>query len=144
MPEIRTEFEIAASPARAWHVLTDFPRYPEWNPFLVRLTGAPEVGARVDVHVKNPLLTVTFRTTVLKVELERELRWRGHLLHDGLVAAEHYFLIEPLAADRLRFVHGERFSGSLSSVAWRLIERDTRRGYAAMNQALTRRAEADG
>lgn len=142
MAEIRTEFEIAASPARAWRVLTDFQRYPEWNPFLVRLTGAPRTGTRVDVHVKQPFFTVTFRTTVMKVEAERELRWRGHLLHDGIVAAEHYFLIEPIASDRVRFVHGERFTGSLSSLAWRIIERDTRRGYAAMNQALTRRVES--
>lgn len=140
MPEIRTELEIGAPPKRVWDVLADFGRYPEWNPFLVRLTGSPVLGAKVVVHVKSGILPVRFRTKVLVAEPERELRWRGNLLTDALIAGEHYFQIEPLG-DRSRFIHGERFTGALANVAWRIIEGDTRRGYEAMNSAFKARVE---
>ncbi len=33
MKEIHTEIEINAPAGKVWRVLTDFPSYPEWNPF---------------------------------------------------------------------------------------------------------------
>jgi hypothetical protein len=45
--EIRTEIEIAASATTVWAVLTDFPRYGEWNPFLERVATELVPGAPV-------------------------------------------------------------------------------------------------
>ena len=42
MPSISTEIDIAAPPNEVWAVLTDYERYPEWNPFMVKLSGAKE------------------------------------------------------------------------------------------------------
>lgn len=36
------EIEIAAPPSAVWAVLTDYDRYPEWNPFVVNLSGDKE------------------------------------------------------------------------------------------------------
>lgn len=41
-PSISTEIEIAAPPATIWAVLTDYERYPEWNPFLTKISGDKE------------------------------------------------------------------------------------------------------
>lgn len=38
-PSISTEIDIAAPPNAVWAVLTDFDRYNEWNPFIVKLSG---------------------------------------------------------------------------------------------------------
>jgi uncharacterized protein YndB with AHSA1/START domain len=37
--EIITEIEIDASPSQVWQVLTDFEKYPTWNPFIKKISG---------------------------------------------------------------------------------------------------------
>ena len=39
--EIVREIEINAPPSRVWQVLTDFEKYPTWNPFIKKITGIP-------------------------------------------------------------------------------------------------------
>ena len=44
MKELHSEIVIDASPERVWDVLTDFASYPQWNPFIRRISGELEVG----------------------------------------------------------------------------------------------------
>jgi uncharacterized protein YndB with AHSA1/START domain len=44
--------EIAAPAVRVWDVLADFARFPEWNPFILRINGSAAPGARLRVGVK--------------------------------------------------------------------------------------------
>jgi hypothetical protein len=140
--QLRTEIEIQAAHARVWEILSDFAAYPEWNPFIPRIEGPVEVGARLDVRLQPPVgRGMTFRPRVLTVAPERELRWLGHLLVPGVFDGEHGFQIESIGPDRVRFVQEERFSGLLAPLVMRFIERDTRNGFEAMNRALKLRAE---
>jgi hypothetical protein len=43
MHEIQSQIEIAARRERVWSILTDFPSYPSWNPFI-RSIDEPVVG----------------------------------------------------------------------------------------------------
>ena len=81
------------------------------------------------------------RPTVQAATPSQELRWLGHLGIPGLFDGEHRFRIEALGTDRARFVQEERFSGLLAPLVFRFIERGTRQGFEAMNQALKARAE---
>jgi len=47
MKEVFSEIEIQATADRVWQVLTDFARYPEWNPFIRRISGEPKEGTRL-------------------------------------------------------------------------------------------------
>ncbi len=87
---------------------------------------------------------MTFRPRVLAVAPGRELRWLGHLGMPGLFDGEHVFAIEPGRPGRVRFVHREVFTGLLVPVVARWLEAGTRRGFAAMNEALRARAERGG
>jgi hypothetical protein len=118
-------------------VLTDFARYPEWNPFMQAVHGVPEEGTALVVRINKML----FRPRVLTVDPPRELRWRGTLLRDGLFDGEHSFEIESLSADRVRFRQSERFTGLLVPLIWLFMARSTQRGFEAMNAALKRRVE---
>ena len=142
MKELHTEIEIQASDERVWQLLTDFADFPEWNPFIRRASGEALTGARLEVLLQPPGgRAMTFRPTVLKAEPRRELRWLGRLLVPGLFDGEHIFSIEPLDAQRVRFMQREVFRGLLVPLFAGSLERDTRRGFEAMNRALKERAE---
>lgn len=143
MRELRTEIEIEAAAPRVWEVLTDLASYPEWNPFVRRGEGKLAVGERLHVFIQPPGgQGMSFRPRVLVADLDRELRWLGHLWIPGLFDGEHSFAIEPLGPGRVRFVHSEKFGGILRPFLWKMLDTDTRRGFEAMNVALKQRCEA--
>jgi hypothetical protein len=142
MKELRTEIEIQATAERVWQLLTDFPSFPQWNPFIRKASGNIRVGERLEVNIQpSGASGMTFRPTVLKAEPNRELRWLGHLLISGLFDGEHIFTIEPLGEGRVRFTQREVFTGLLVPLFARGLDTDTRRGFEEMNQALKARAE---
>jgi hypothetical protein len=142
MKELRTEIEIQASAERVWQLLTDFPSFPQWNPFIRKASGNIRVGERLEVKLQpSGASAMTFRPTVRKVEPNREFRWLGHLLVRGLFDGEHCFTIEPLGESRVRFTQREVFTGLLVPLFARGLDTDTRRGFEEMNQALKTRAE---
>jgi hypothetical protein len=140
--QLHTEIAIKATPQRVWEILTDFPAYPAWNPFIPHISGSTTVGSRLDVQLQPPGgRGMRMRPTVLAAAPSQELRWLGHLGVPGLFDGEHRFRIEPLGTDRVRFIQDERFSGLLAPLVMRFIERATRQGFEAMNEALKARAE---
>ena len=85
MRTIETAIEIGASPARVWQILTDFPGYSKWNPFMTSISGPLKVGQNIAVRIQPPgKRAMTFKPTLLVVEPERELRWKGNILVPGL------------------------------------------------------------
>jgi len=140
--ELRSEIEINASVERVWHILTDFASFPQWNPFIRRASGEPKAGEQLEVTIQaSGARGMTFHPTVLKTELNRELRWLGRLRVPGLFDGEHIFTIERLDTDRVRFTQREIFTGLLVPLRGQRLDRDTRRGFKEMNQALKKRAE---
>ena len=142
MKELNNEVEINASAERVWQLLTDFAKFPQWNPFIQRLSGEPTTGARLQVTLQpSGTHGTTIRPTVLKAEPNRELRWIGHWLLPGLLDAEHIFTIQPLDAGRVRFTQREIFTGFFAPFHARGRNTDTRRGFREMGKALKLRAE---
>jgi len=142
MKELHAEIEIQASVERVWQLLTDFEKFPEWNPFLRRASGRIAAGAKLKVFMQpSGASGITMRPKVVKVEPPRELRWLGHLLVPGLFDGEHAFIIEALGPGRVRFVQREVFTGILVPLFARMLDASTKRGFLEMNQALKSRAE---
>ena len=133
--------DIAASPEAVWRVLRDVERYPEWNP-LLRIERFPErVGERMAVTVKAGKRESRFKPTVLELEPERALVWKGRLLVPGLFDGVHELRVEPGEGGGSRFVHRETVRGMLVPLVGGIL-RDTDAGFAAMNEALRERVEA--
>jgi hypothetical protein len=142
MKEYNNEVEIHASAERVWQLLTDFARFPQWNPFIQRASGEPKAGARLQVTIQpSGASRTTSRPTVLKVEPNHELRWIERSLIPGLLDIEHIFTIEQIDTTHVRFTQREIRTGLLVLLRARRHTTDTRRGLKEMNQALKARAE---
>lgn len=142
MKAIDTHIDIAAPPDAVWSILTDFPSFGQWNPFIVEISGDVVEGRPLEVRLQPPQgRAMTFRPKLLRVRPARELRWLGHLGPPGLFDGEHIFLIEPTETG-VRFTQREEFRGVLVPLLWRRLDTRTRAGFEAMNQALEVRAKA--
>lgn len=121
-----------------WAVVTGLAAYPEWNPFIRRISGELREGARLEVRIAPPgARATTFKPTVRAVESNQELRWLGRLLLPGIFDGEHSLRIESLEGGRSRFVQSERFGGVLVKG---MLAR-TEGGFEQMNAALKARVE---
>jgi hypothetical protein len=137
MKEIITSMEIATSEDRVWEILTDFPKYSQWNPFIQSISGKAEAGEKLLVKIKPPgARGMTFKPIVLTVSPKKELRWRGNLIIPGLFDGEHQFIIEKINQDRVKFIQREKFSGLLVPLFSKSLDANTRQGFEDMNKAL--------
>lgn len=143
MREIRTETEIAAGAPAVWAILTDFARYPEWNPLLERVTADLRPGAPVALTVRLGGRALRAAARMGAVVPGREFRWIGppSRLQAAVFRADHFFRVEPVGADACRFHHGEDFTGLALPLLDRWMRRTIVPGYAAMNAALKARVE---
>src|SRR4051812_3063510 len=98
MRKIDTQIVIDAEPARVWHILTDFARYPEWNPFIRKIQGELKPGSILIVEFKPPAgRAMTIRPEIIHVEPQKEFRWIGALWANLFFAGVHTFEIQQLA-----------------------------------------------
>ncbi len=141
MKSIHTEIIIHTSAEKVWNILTDFEKFPEWNPFILSLEGKPNVGERLKATLKNGKGTSVFLPKVLVVDPNKTFEWLGSLPVPGLFNGQHHFRIESIGENQVRFVQGEQFSGLLAGMLMKMIGEETIKGFASMNQALKERAE---
>ncbi|NQV53223.1 MAG: SRPBCC domain-containing protein [Flavobacteriales bacterium] len=143
MKTIKTAITINASAETIWKILANTTDYPKWNPLVVTLNGELKEGNNIEIHVSlGKDKPSVFKPKLLVVKKDAELRWLGSLFVKGLFDGEHSFQLEPQADGSVRFVHGEVFTGVLSSLIFGMIGKDTLAGFNAMNEALKQRAEA--
>jgi hypothetical protein len=142
MKDLTTAIAIDAAPAVVWQILMDFAAYPDWNPFIRSIQGQAVPGAQLVARLQPPGgQAMTFKPKVLVADAEREFRWRGRLVLPGLFDGEHRFQLDPLAENRVQFIHSEQFSGLLVPLLAKSLDTTVREGFEAMNQALKARAE---
>ena len=134
---IRTAVDIAADKETVWNILTDFEKYAEWNPFIKSVSGEVKEGNRIKVTLQG----MVFKPRVLSFIKNSEIKWLGHLWFKGLFDGEHSFHLSENSDGNIRFEQNERFKGILVKLFAKSLDRDTKKGFEEMNQALKQRAE---
>ncbi len=143
MKHLTTEIEINASRNTIWQVLMDFSSYPEWNPFIVSITGNPTPGGSLQVTLQGEgMKPMQIKPICIQSKDQAYFSWKGKLLVKGIFDGEHIFELVQLTEDKVRFKHYEQFTGLLVPMIWNKIEGPTKAGFNAMNAALKKRCEA--
>lgn len=134
---IHTEIIIHSSPERIWDALMGFSRYGEWNPFITKISGNPEVGNRLEVIMQPPGgSSMKFTPKVLVHEPNRLLRWIGSMVFRGIFDGEHSFEIRDNGNGSCTFIQSEKFSGILVPLFRKMLDTKTREGFVGMNDQL--------
>jgi hypothetical protein len=144
---IRSEIILPASPEQSWQVLTDFSKYPQWNPYLTKVEGILEPGEKisftlVDANFAKPM---DLSARVAGVTPNAELYWIGTAIIRGVYDTRHVFQLEGQADGTTLLRHFEEFRGLLPAL---LPERELRtahtlEAFTIMNNALQQRLAAD-
>jgi len=141
--------DIRAPGELVWQVMTDFDRYPDWNPLnrFFRLDDKAQPGHTVtfgpswgpyDPQGPLPKADMTTRETITVWEEGRCLTY-GDLR--GVFKAERTHYLEPVAGGYTRYHTFERICGLLSPVVRLLFEKRIVAGFTANGIALKARAE---
>ena len=135
--QINTSIKINASKEKIWEILTDFEKYPEWNPFIISISGTLKVGKRLTIKLQG----MSFNPVLLVVNRNVELKWLGHFWIKGLFDGAHKFLLTENIDGSINFEQSERFSGILVGFFSKSINKHTKDGFKKMNMELKLRAE---
>ncbi len=141
--QIRTTVEIERPAKQVWAVFSDFPTYPDWNPFITQISGEMTPGNELKVTILPPGgEAMDFTPTVTEFIPMRRFAWLGHVGIPRLFDGAHYFEVEDLGNGRSRFIQGEEFRGVLVPFLKPKLDGQTLDGFEAMNEALKGRVEA--
>ena len=150
MHEIRTQVDIAAGASLVWSVLTDFAKYPSWNPTIRGVEGPFERGGTIRIAERLGLVkagvtpkheqSATTRTTgtLRHIREPRQLTWFSQ---GWMLGSERRFSIESLPDGGVRFHQDERIDGVMALFVWRRLLREREPAFERMNRALKTRAE---
>lgn len=137
--------EIDAPASIVWAILTDMPRYGEWNPFCVHAESTLEMGAPVKmslVNYANPGQLAPNTEYVCAFEPEQLLSWE--LLDNPAwpYPARRDQMIEALGPNRCRYQSTDAFTGDNGIHVMRFAGAWIERAFNDTARALKIRAEA--
>ena len=145
MTVYRTTFPIGASATTVWKVLTDFERYPEWNPSLPSISGELRPGATVALTLGMPgRPSPKVKAKLGDVDVGRRLTWHGNAGADWLFAGDREFVIDEQPDSTVLFTHVEDVHGALFPVFRAFMGGAIQESHDAVNAALKARAEETG
>lgn len=141
MRQPRSQIDIDAPPERVWDVLTNFPTFPSWNPFIREAEGSLHPGARLRIKLRLGRWLITFHPVLTVVDRPRELRWLARQWRPGIFDVDRRFRLEPLGTTGCRFVQSESGSGIFAPLLMLIMAGRILRGYEEFNAAIKERVE---
>lgn len=141
MAIVFTQVDIAASAEDIWQILTDFARYPAWNPILRKLEQEQDPSAKfvIDLHPPGQI-NIAFRVEISERIPNLSLAWLGHCWRSDFLSWDHRVEIEPYSwGCTLR--QTARLTGHLIKATPNFMMIPIRNGFAVMNERLRDRVE---
>jgi uncharacterized protein YndB with AHSA1/START domain len=136
--------DIAAPAAFVWDVLLDYDRYPEWNPYTVRVESTCRVGDPVDLYLPDPGKPGELmhqREWVCLVEPPHRFAYEMRPTPEVDVHARRDQYIESTGETSCRYWTTDAFDGPLADVVLEHSGAWVKNGFDAVALALKARAE---
>lgn len=133
--------DIAAPPSVVWEVLTDFPRYGEWNPFVVEAKCSLKPGEAMDMKVV--LMGFPQRQVEWMVDCEpgRAFSYAMKPFPGGGLSSRRGHVLEDAGNHRTRYTSNFELRGWLMPVVRGLMGARIEIGMRRMWEALQKRSE---
>jgi uncharacterized protein YndB with AHSA1/START domain len=135
--------EIDAPQDFVWSVLVDYARYPEWNPYTVRVEASLVLGARVVLHLPDPAKPgETFETIewMSVIEPPHHLQYNTGTEIPGIHAVRDQW-VEELGDGRSSYRTTDVFTGEIAQLVFDMQGAWVTAGFNATAHALKARAE---
>jgi uncharacterized protein YndB with AHSA1/START domain len=135
--------EIAAPAAFVWDVLVDYPNYPQWNPYTIRVETTLAVGDPIDLTLPSPDGsggTFVNREFIRVVDPPHHLRYDTGDAIPGIFAARDQW-IEELGPDRCAYWTTDAFSGKHAALVLEQNGAWVKAGFDSVAKGLKKRAE---
>ena len=134
-----TQTTISATPERVWAILTDLPRWTDWNSTVVATDGQIELGAKVKVTVTaNP--GRAFAVKVATLDAPRSMTWVGGRPL-GLFAGTRTYTLTPNGG-ATEFAMEEVYTGPFAGFITKSIP-DLQPSFDEFASCLKARAETE-
>ena len=136
--------EIDAPAELVWSVLVDYARYPEWNPFTVRVETTLEIGTTIDLYLPDPAKpgeTFLNREWVRAVDAPSYLRYDTGEEIPGMHAVREQWVTD-LGGGRSSYRTTDLFSGEIAGFVHEQQGEWVKAGFDSVCLALKERAES--
>ena len=138
---IDKHLEINAPAEIVWDVITDLPRYGEWNPFMRECSSTFKPGDPIDMKVKIFARPQPQREWVLEFVPGKRFAYRMKPVPPGALSSFRSHDVESAGAARTRYRSFFQLSGWLMPVVRGLLGSRLEAGFAGMSEGIRTRAE---
>ena len=139
---IDATLDIEAPAERVWQVITDFPRYGEWNPFLRACSTTLKPGDPIDLQVQlfgsGPRPQ---REWMLTHTPGKEFSYSMKPAPLGALHSRRSHTVTPLGSGRCRYESHFEIAGWLQPLVRGLLGGKLEQGFAGMTAGIKSRAE---
>lgn len=111
---ISTDIIINIPINKVWVELTDFNKYPDWNPFIRKVSGEIKKGNIIEVTFQTQGSAPIVFTPEIKLYEENNIfQWEGKLLLPGIFTGRHAFELIKIETNKTKLIQKEDFNGIL-------------------------------
>lgn len=133
--------EINAPADTVWEVLTDLPRYREWNPFVIECESSLKPGEAINMKVKLGDKVQAANEVMLEFAPKRRFAYRMKPFPIGGLSSFRSHELQALGANRSRYVSHFELKGWMMPLVRALMGKHLEAGFAGMTEGIKARAE---
>ncbi|MET7767730.1 SRPBCC domain-containing protein [Nocardia sp. NPDC005366] len=134
---------IDATADLVWQVITDLPRYGEWNPFVTRCESSLEPGEPIDMTVAVFGSTPRRQREWIRSHTPgRELSYSMKPVPLGALHSLRSHTVTPVGDGRTRYESHFELDGWLHPVVAAVLGKNLRAGFEGMTAGIQLRSES--